>query len=98
MKDEDEVNTLRGIKIGEWSFKVIHDVNYEIEREQAWAVFKEMENDPTLQISTFDMSSKEVTFWVRNRTPENEALEEAVILNRTVHIAKSPTPPPTEKV
>lgn len=97
IRDEDEVNSLKDAKTGEWTFKVIHDINYEKELEQAWAVFMEMENDPALQISTFDMSSEEVLIWVTNLTPENKALDGTVILNRTIHVYVCATPPPAEE-
>jgi hypothetical protein len=90
--DDKQIAELQGRTIGGWTIVVKPDTEYLAEKEQAWAVFMEMEKDPALQISTFDMSSKEVYLWVYNLTPENEALDGTIILNRTVHIVNSPTP------
>jgi len=95
--NDNQIAELQGKTIGGWTIVVEPDTEYLAEKEQAWAVFMEMEKDPALQISTFDMSSKEVYFWVYNLTPENEALDGTIILNRTVHIVKSPAPSPKDE-
>ena len=89
IRAKDELNSLhpQGMQIGEWSFKVIHDTEYEEEMKAAAAYFQEMKkNRPELEIAGIGMSSKEVDMWVYNRTPENLALDGTVILNRTIHV------------
>lgn len=95
IRDEKEVNALQGKHINNWTINVVHDVDYEKERNQAWAEFIELEKDPELQIAGFDMSAKDVNMWVYNLTPENQALDGKVIHGRTIHIYIALTPTPT---
>lgn len=85
--DEKQVKDLQNTKINKWTFKVVHDVDTENERKQAWAEAMELEKNPELQIGGVDLGRDEITMWVFNLTPENQALDGKVIHGRTIHIA-----------
>ncbi|WP_292364568.1 MULTISPECIES: hypothetical protein [unclassified Methanoculleus] len=93
--DENDVDAIQGRQVGGWTFKVVHDADYEKEYEkeleQLGAELVQLQEDhPELQISGFMTSPTEIGVWVRNLTPENEALNDTVIHNRTVRIYWSP--------
>ena len=93
--DENDVDPLQGREVGGWTFNVVHDADYgkeyEKELEQLGAELAQLREDhPELQISGFMTSPTEIDMWVRNLTPENEALNGTVIHNRTVQIYWSP--------
>ena len=93
--NENKVNALQGRQVGGWTFQVIHDTDYEKEYkkelEQLGAELVQLREDhPELEISGFMTSPTEIGVWVRNLTPENEALNGTVIHNRTVQIYWSP--------
>ncbi|WP_342685927.1 MULTISPECIES: hypothetical protein [unclassified Methanoculleus] len=91
IQDEKKVKAIQGKQVGGWTFTVIHDPEYEKEYkkefEQLGAELVQFQKDhPELQISGFVTSPTEIEIWVRNLTPENEALNGTVMHNRTVLI------------
>lgn len=93
--DENDVDALQGRQVGGWTFKVVHDLDYEKEYEReleqlAAELAQLREDHPELEISGFMTSSTEIDMWVHNLTPGNEALNGTVIHNRTVQIYWSP--------
>lgn len=86
--DEKKVKAIQGRQAGGWTFKVIHNLDYENERKQAAAELMQFQNDhPELEISGFIITSPaHVEMWVRNRTPENEALNGTVMYGRTIEL------------
>ena len=85
--DEKKVKAIQGRRAGGWIFQVIHDVDYEKELDQLAAELVQLQEDhPELEISSFMTSPTEIGVWVRNRTPENEALNGTVMHGRTVQI------------
>jgi len=92
---ETELNAVQGRQVGGWTFKVVHDLDYEKEYEReleqlAAELAQLREDHPELEISGFMTSSTEIDMWVHNLTPGNEALNGTVIHNRTVQIYWSP--------
>lgn len=82
------MKAIQGKQVGGWTFKVIHDVDYEEEREQVAAELMQFQKDhPELEISGFIITSPaHMEMWVRNRTPENEALNGTVMYGRTIEL------------
>jgi hypothetical protein len=94
---EEQINTLQGKKVDGWVITVTPDMEYITEMEAARSELLKLEQDPEMQISGFSMelSRKEVTMWVYNRTPENRALDGKEIHGWTVHVWVALTPTET---
>ncbi|ABN58001.1 hypothetical protein Memar_2075 [Methanoculleus marisnigri JR1] len=89
--EKNNIDAVQGRQVNGWAFTVIHDLEYEKELEHLGAELMQFKKDhPELQISSFATSSEEIWVWVRNLTPENEALNGTVIHDRTVLIQWSP--------
>ncbi|QSZ68283.1 hypothetical protein RJ40_12650 [Methanofollis aquaemaris] len=93
--DEKEVSDLQGKQISNWTIQIVHDVDYEKERDQIRTELMELEKDPELQIAGFDLSTEEINVWVYERTPENQALDGKEIHGWTVHVWVALTPTET---
>jgi hypothetical protein len=89
------VSDLQGKQIGNWTIKIIHDVDYENETDLVLADLKELKKNPDLQLGEYDIGDKEINIWVPNLTSENRALEGKVIRGRMVHIWQNLHPPST---
>ncbi|MDK2889393.1 MAG: hypothetical protein PWR21_24 [Methanoculleus sp.] len=91
VQDEKGMEALQGREIGDWTLTVIHDVDYEKEREQLVAELLQFRKDhPELEIGAFSISPTELELWVANRTPANEVLNGTVMHGRTVELLWSP--------
>jgi len=91
VRDEKGMEVLQGRESGDWTFTVLHDVDYEKERKQLVAELLQFRKDhPELEIGGFAISPTELQLWVANRTPENEVLNGTVMHNRTVELLWSP--------
>ncbi len=91
MRDEKGMEALQGREIGDWTFTVIHDVDYEKERKQLVAELLQFRKDHLeLEIGGFAISPTELQLWVANRTPANEVLNGTVMHGRTVELLWSP--------
>jgi hypothetical protein len=91
----NDVDAIQGKQVGGWTFTVVHNLEderaYEKDREHLVAELMQFKKDhPELQISGFATSSTQIDVWVRNLTPENEALNGTVMYNRTVLINWDP--------
>ncbi len=91
----NDVDAVQGKQVAGWTFTVVHNLEderaYEKEREQVVAELLRFQKDhPELQISSFATSPTQIDVWVRNLTPENEALNGTTMHNRTVLIQWSP--------
>ena len=85
--EKNDVDAVQGKQVAGWTFTVIHDLEYEKERERVVAELLQFQKDhPELQISSFAVSPTEIWVWVRNLTPETEALNGTTMHNRTVLI------------
>lgn len=89
--EKNDIDAVQGRQVDGWIFKVIHDIEYEKELGHLGAELMQFKKDnPELQISSFATSSEEIWVWVRNLTPENEALNGTVMHDRTVLVQWSP--------
>ncbi len=87
VQDKKGMEALQGRKIGDWTLTVIHDVDYEKEREQVAAELLQFQKEhPELEIVGCITSPTTIDMWVRNLTPDNEVLNGTVMHNRTVQV------------
>lgn len=88
IRDEKKVKAIQARQICGWTFRVVHDIDYEKERKQVAAELLQFQKDhPELEISGFIVTSPaHMEMWVRNRTPENEALNGTVMYGRTIEL------------
>jgi hypothetical protein len=93
--NEENVNDLQGRQVGNWTIRVVHDVNYEKELNLLVADLEELRENPELNIASFTVSPKKVNILVWNLTPENQALKGTMMHGRRVYVWKT-TMPPTE--
>lgn len=87
IRNESIVEELRGKHLGNCTFFIIHDTEFETTREEVRAYLTTLWNNPKYQIASTDMTSDTlhdppenyVELWVYKSTPENQNLDNSVI-------------------
>ena len=92
--DTCEIKTLQGKQIGDYSIKIIHDMEYEDTRAEVRSQLLELKKDSSYQLAhismvtdTFgDQPGNYAELWVYKLTPENQKLQGTTIQGWTILI------------
>jgi hypothetical protein len=97
IRNENEIKGLQGKKIGNYTFYVIRDREFEISRAEVEAYIMELEKNPDYQIGSSEMvqdpNGPYAIVWCYRSTPGNKKLDNTVIKGWKILVYTESLPP-----